>query len=120
MTRAITFTIAAIAFVYGTAAAAPLVTYESPCECRDYHGKGRLTEKNDAALPPTDPNAIQAVTPSDIFSWQGPTEPLTRSSGRWQNKFTHAHSRVITRVFMGKPINQREPTLTFAPPNIPA
>jgi hypothetical protein len=41
-----------------------------------------LTEKNDAALPPTDPNAIQAVTPSDIFSWQGPTEPLTQSSGR--------------------------------------
>jgi hypothetical protein len=81
MTRA-TFTIAAIAFVCGTAAAAPLVTYESPCECRDYHGKGRLTEKNDAALPPTDPNVIQAVTPSDIFSWQGPTEPLTGSSGR--------------------------------------
>ena len=41
-----------------------------------------MPEKNDAALPPTDPNAIQAVTPSDIFSWQGPTEPLTRSSGR--------------------------------------
>ncbi len=76
------FTIAAIAFVCGTAAAAPLVTYESPCECRDYHGKGRLTEKNDAALPPTDPNAIQAVTPSDIFSWQGPTEPLKPSSAR--------------------------------------
>jgi hypothetical protein len=76
------FTIAAVAFVCGTAAAAPLVTYESPCECRDYHGKDRLTEKNDTALPPTDPNAIQAVTPSGIFSWQGPTEPLTRSSGR--------------------------------------
>ena len=81
MTRT-TFTIAAIAFVCGTAAAAPLVTYESPCECRDYHGKGRLPEKNDAALPPTGPNAIQAVTPSDIFSWQGPTEPLTGSSAR--------------------------------------
>jgi hypothetical protein len=67
MRRAITFTFAAIAFVCGTAAAAPLVTYESPCECRDYHGKGRLTEKNDAALPPTDPNAIQAtpVWPSE-------------------------------------------------------
>ena len=62
------FTIAAIAFVCGTAAAAPLVTYESPCECRDYHGKGRLTEKNDAALPPTDPDANQAVTPSDIIA----------------------------------------------------
>ena len=76
------FTITAIAFVCGTAAAAPPATYESPCECRDYHGKGRLTEKNDVALPPTDPNAIQAVTPSDIFSWQGPTEPLKPSSAR--------------------------------------
>ena len=92
-----TFTIAAIAFVCGTAEAAPLVTYESAYECRDYHGKGRLTEKNDAALPPIDPNTIQPVTPSDIYSWQGPTEPLTRSSGRWQNKFTHAHSRALTR-----------------------
>ena len=82
MRRGITFTVAAMAFVCGTAAAAPLVTYDSPCECRDYHGKGRLTEKNDATLPPADPNAIQAVTPSDIFSWQGPSEPLTRRSGR--------------------------------------
>jgi hypothetical protein len=41
-----------------------------------------LTEKNDAALPPTDANAIQAVTPSDIFSWQRPAEPLTGSSAR--------------------------------------
>jgi hypothetical protein len=47
-----------------------------------YHGKGRLSEKKDAALPPADPSAIQAVTPSDIFSWQGPTEPLTGSSAR--------------------------------------
>src|SRR5512132_881806 len=82
MRRTMTLTITAIAFICGTAAAAPPVTFESPCECRDYHGKGRLTEKNDAALPPTDPNAIQAVTPSDIFSWQGPTEPLKPSSGR--------------------------------------
>ena len=79
MTRT-TFTIA-VAFLCSTAAAAPLVTFESPCECRDYHRKGRLTEKNDAALPPTYPNAIQAVTPSDIFSWQGPSETLTQSSG---------------------------------------
>src|SRR4029077_19853258 len=81
MTRA-TFTIAAIAFVCSTAAAAPLVTYESPCEFGDSHGKGRLTQKNNAPLHPTDQNVIQAVTPSDIFSWQGPTEPLTGSSGR--------------------------------------
>jgi hypothetical protein len=80
MTRA-TFTIA-VAFLCSTAAAAPLVTYESPCECRDSHGKHRWSEKNDSELPPTDASAIQAVTPSDIFNWQGPTEPLKSSSER--------------------------------------
>jgi hypothetical protein len=69
-----TFTIAAVAFVCFTAAAAPLVTYESPCECRDNHGKHRWAEKNDPSQPPKDASAIQAVTPSDIFNWQGPTE----------------------------------------------
>jgi hypothetical protein len=81
MTRE-TFTIAAIAFVCGTAAAAPLVTYESPCECRDNHGQHRWSVKIDASLPPTDANAIQAVTPSDIYSWAGPDAPLTQSSER--------------------------------------
>jgi hypothetical protein len=71
--RRATFTIAAT-FLCSAAAAAPLVTYESPCECKDYHGKQRWAEKNDPALPPTDAGAIQAVTPSDIFNWQGPTE----------------------------------------------
>ena len=33
-------------------------------------------------MPPTDASAIQAVTPSDIFNWQGPTEPLKASSER--------------------------------------
>jgi hypothetical protein len=80
MTQA-TFTIA-ITFVCSTAAAAPLVTFESPCECRDNHEKHRWSEKNDPALPPTDASAIQAVTPSDIFNWQGPTELLKASSGR--------------------------------------
>jgi len=56
-----TFTIAAVAFLCGTAAAAPLVTYESPCECRDNHGKHRWAEKNDPAMPPKDASAIQAV-----------------------------------------------------------
>ena len=80
MTRA-TFTIA-VAFLCSTATAAPLVTYESPCECRDTHGKHPWSEKNDPSLPPTDASAIQAVTPSDIFNWQGPTEHLAASSER--------------------------------------
>jgi hypothetical protein len=79
MTRALTF---AVALLCNTAAAAPLVSYESPCECRDNHGKHRWAAKNDPALPPSDASAIQPVTPSDIFNWQGPEEHLTSSSER--------------------------------------
>jgi hypothetical protein len=82
MTRA-TFTIAAIALLSSAAAAtSPPVTFESPCECRDNHGEHRWAVKNDASTPPTDASAIQAVTPSDIFSWPGPAEHLTQSSER--------------------------------------
>jgi len=75
-----TFAVAAITLACNTATAARLVTFESPCECRDNHGKHRWAEKNEPALPPTDANAIQAVTPADIFNWQGPTEYLVPSS----------------------------------------
>jgi hypothetical protein len=71
MNRAVTtretFTIAAVAFLCGAAVAAPPVTFESSYECRDAHGKARLSAKNDASLPPTDTNAIQSVTPSQMF-----------------------------------------------------
>src|SRR5436305_2295169 len=69
MTRA-TYMIAATAVV--CIAAAPPVTFESPCQCRDNHGKTRLAVKEDPATPPADASAIQAVTPSNIFSWPGP------------------------------------------------
>src|SRR5438876_3534346 len=80
MTRT-TLTIA-VALLCNTATAAPLVTFESPCECLDNHGKHRWAEKNDPAQPPTDASVIQAVTPSDIFNWQGPTEFLKAGSER--------------------------------------
>ena len=49
------------------------------------------SEKNDPALPPTDASAIQAVTPSDIFSSQGPTEYLVPSSERiWSEQKWYA------------------------------
>ena len=84
------FTIA-IALLCSTAPAAPLVTYQSPCECQDNHGKQRWAEKNDPEQPPTDPNAIQAVKPSDIFNWQGPTEYLVSSSERiWSEQKWYA------------------------------
>jgi len=97
MTRA-TFTIAAVAFLCSTAAAtSPPVTFESPCECRDNHGKHRWSVKIDPSLPPTDANAIQAVTPSDIYSWPGPDVPLTQQSERAgiENKWFALTGRVV-------------------------
>ena len=44
------FSVAA-AFLRTTVAAASLVTYQSPCECLDNHGKQRWPEKNDPAQP---------------------------------------------------------------------
>ena len=82
MTRT-TFTITAIAFACSTAAAELTpVTLESPCECRDNHGEHRWAVKNDPSTPPADASAIQAVTPSDIFSWPGPDGHLTQQSER--------------------------------------
>ena len=64
------------------ATAAPPVTFDSPCECHDNHGEHRWAVKNDPSTPPTDASAIQAITPSDVFSWPGPVEHLTQSSER--------------------------------------
>src|SRR5437773_5367842 len=98
MTRATTLIIVAIAFIYSTAAAtSPPVTFESPCECRDNHGKHRWSVKIDPSLPPTDASAIQAVTPSDIYSWRGPDIRLTQQSERTgiENKWFALTGRVV-------------------------
>jgi hypothetical protein len=42
--------------------------------------------KNDASTPPTDASAIQAVTPSDIFSWPGTDVHLTQHSKRTERE----------------------------------
>jgi hypothetical protein len=81
MTRASTLIISAL-LCTAAAAESPPVTFESPCSCRDNHGKHRWSVKNDPSLPPADANTIQAVTPSDIYSWPGPAEHLTQSSER--------------------------------------
>ena len=71
------------ALVCSTAAAAPeQVACDSPCDCHDAHGEGRWSVKTDASLPPTDASAIQAVAPSDMFSWPGPDTPITMQSER--------------------------------------
>jgi hypothetical protein len=82
MMRATTFAIAAVAFLCIAAANSPPVTFESPCSCHENHGQHRWSVKIDPALPPTDANAIQSVTPSDIYSWAGPDVLLTQSSER--------------------------------------
>src|SRR5438093_11269708 len=82
MTRARAVTIAAIAFLSSAAASQPPVTFESPCECRDNHGEHRWAAKNDPSTPPAEASAIKAVTPSHVFSWQGPDVHLTGQSER--------------------------------------
>jgi hypothetical protein len=98
MRRATAFTIAAIASLYSSEAAISLpVTFESPCSCHDNHGKARWSVKNDSSTPPADASAIQAVTPSDIFSWPGPDVHLAGQSERTgiENKWFALTGRVV-------------------------
>jgi hypothetical protein len=96
MTRATTLIIAAF-LCSAAAATSPPVTFESPCECRDSHGKHRWSVKIDPSLPPTDTNAVQAVRPSDIYSWPGPDVRLTQQSERTgiENKWFALTGRVV-------------------------
>src|SRR5215471_5518117 len=91
-------TVIIAALFCSTAAAAPeQVTCESPCDCHDAHGEGRWSVKTDTSLPLTDASAIQAVTPSDMFSWPGPDAPITMQSERTgiENKWFALTGRVV-------------------------
>src|SRR6266480_1829362 len=90
--------IAAVAFLCSAAAAtSPPVTFESPCSCRDNHGEHRWAVKNDPSTPLVDAGAIQAVTPSDVFSWPGPDVRITWQSERTgiENKWFALIGRVV-------------------------
>jgi hypothetical protein len=50
---------------------APTVTFVSPCECIAFHGVNRWVAKTDLTPVPSDQSAIQAVTPSQIYAWEG-------------------------------------------------
>src|SRR5205809_5547766 len=50
----------------------PTVIFVSPCECRGFHGKNRWVTKTDFSPVPLDKSAIQSVTPSQIYQWEGP------------------------------------------------
>ena len=81
MTYVRAFTIVAVAFAC-SAATSPLVTFESPCECQGFHGKNRWIAKTDLSPVPSDQSAIQAITPSQIYAWEGlgSDAELTRST----------------------------------------
>jgi hypothetical protein len=96
MTYPTTLIIAAL--VCSTAVADPEpVTCDSPCDCHNAHGEGRWSVKTDASLPPTDASAIQAVTPSEMFSWPGSDAALTMQSERTgiENKWYALKGRVV-------------------------
>ena len=81
MTRSM-FTIVVASICATTVAEQPPVTFDSPCDCRDNHGKGRWAVKNDFSTQPADASAIQSVTPSDVFGWPGIDAQLTWHSQR--------------------------------------
>src|SRR5438067_13668376 len=60
--------IVASAFAKSTA---PEVIFISPCECEGFHGKNRWIVKTDFTPVPLDKSAIQSVTPSQIYAWEG-------------------------------------------------
>ena len=65
---------ALLVFVVASALAkspAPEVIFISPCECQGFHGKNRWVVKTDFTPVPLDKSAIQSVTPSQIYAWEG-------------------------------------------------
>ena len=71
MTRA---AFALLVFVVASAFAkstAPEVIFVSPCERQGFHGKNRWIAKTDLTPVPLDKSAIQSVTPSQIYAWEG-------------------------------------------------
>jgi hypothetical protein len=65
---------ALLVFVVASAFAkstAPEVSFVSPCECIGFHGKNRWVAKTDLTPVPSDKSAIQSVTPSQIYTWEG-------------------------------------------------
>ena len=71
MTRA---ALGLLVFVVASAFAkssAPEVIFISPCECQGFHGKNRWIAKTDLTPVPLDKSAIQSVTPSQIYAWEG-------------------------------------------------
>jgi hypothetical protein len=95
MTQAATLILAATTFLCSASATTePPVTFVSPCECQGFHGENRWVTKTDLAPVPPDKSAIQSVTPSQIYEWEGlgpnvlltgTTEERMPSEQKWYN-----------------------------------
>jgi hypothetical protein len=83
MTRT-TFTIAVVLLCTSAVGEQPTVIFVSPCECQGFHGKNRWVTKTDLSPVPSDKSAIQSVTPSQIYAWEGlgPDVELTNTTER--------------------------------------
>ena len=74
---------ALLVFVVASAFAkspAPEVIFISPCECQGFHGIHRWIAKTDLTPVPLDKSAIQSVTPSQMFAWEGLAPDLDLAS----------------------------------------
>jgi hypothetical protein len=56
------------------------VSFISPCECIGFQGKNRWIAKTDLSPVPVDASAIQSVTPSQIYAWDGLAPDVELSS----------------------------------------
>ena len=73
MNRALLALLASFVIVstFAKSTEAPIVTFVSPCECIGFRGKNRWIAKTDLTPVPLDLSAIQLVTPSQIYAWEG-------------------------------------------------
>jgi hypothetical protein len=60
-----------VASAFAKSTEAPEVAFVSPCECQGFHGKNRWVAKTDLTPVPSNKAAIQSVTPSQIYAWEG-------------------------------------------------
>jgi len=83
-----------VASAFAKSTAVPEVIFVSSCECQGFHGKNRWVAKTDLSPVPLDKSAIQLVTPSQIYEWEGPgpnvllmgtTEARMPSEQKWYN-----------------------------------
>jgi hypothetical protein len=73
-----------VASAFAKSTEAPEVIFVLPCECIGFHGKNRWVQKTDLSSVPLDRSGIQAITPSQIYAWEGlaPNVELTATTER--------------------------------------